>query len=88
MNFIHAREYLQQGDAVIVNCDYACNICVMTDSEFQNYRTGRQFRHFGGFYKLFPARISVPHSDHWNVTLDLGGGAANIKYSITYWKQP
>lgn len=88
MSFIHAREYLEGGDSVVVNCNYRCNICVMTDSEFANYQAGRPFRHFGGHYDRFPAQIPVPHADHWNTTLDLGGGSAsNVRYSITYIKQ-
>jgi hypothetical protein len=80
MGFIHAREYLQEGDAVIVNSSHQCNVPLTTDSEFNNYRTGRPFRHWGGFYTRFPVRI-VPHTDHCNVTLDLAGGSANISYS-------
>ena len=85
-DFIHAREYLQQGDVVVVNSSHQCNVALTTDIEFENYRTGRQFRHWGGFYKMFPARIVVPHTDNWNITLDLGGGSADIRYSISYIK--
>ena len=87
MNFIHAREYLQEGDIVVVTSDYQCNVAIMTDSEFRNYQSGRKFSHWGGPYTDFPARIVVPHTDNWNVTLDLGGGSANIRYSISYVKQ-
>jgi hypothetical protein len=87
MDFIHAREYLQQGDIVVVNSSHQCNVVLTTDSEFANYRSGRSFHHYGGHYKMFPARIAVPHSDNWNITLDLGGGSANIRYSISYVKQ-
>jgi uncharacterized protein DUF1883 len=87
MDFIHAREYLQAGDIVLVNSSHQCNIVLTTDTEFDNYKSGRNFRHSGGHYKMFPARIPVPHADNWNVTLDLGGGLANIRYSIAYIKQ-
>lgn len=87
MNFIHAREYLQEGDVVVVDSSHQCNVCITTDIEFQNYKSGRSFRHYGGFFKRFPARIVVPHADHWNVTLDLAGGSANIRYSINYLKR-
>jgi hypothetical protein len=88
MNFIHAREYLHEGDIVVVNSSHQCNVVLTTDSEFANYRSGRSFRHNGGHYRMFPARIAVPHTDNWNITLDLGGGSANIRYSISYIKQP
>jgi hypothetical protein len=87
MDFIHAREYLQQGDLVVVNSSHQCNIILTTDSEFQNYKARRSFRHYGGHYKMFPARVAVPHTDNWNIILDLGGGSANIRYSISYVKQ-
>jgi len=87
MDFIHAREYLQQGDVVVVDSSHQCNIILTTDNEFNNYRSGRQFRHYGGHYKMFPAKIAVPHPDNWNITLDLGGGSANLRYSISYLKQ-
>jgi len=86
MSFIHAREYLQKGDAVIVNSSHQCNICLTTDSEFGNYRSGTTFRYNGGHYSRFPVRLIVPHTDDWNVTLDLGGGPGNLRYSINYPK--
>jgi hypothetical protein len=86
MTFIHSREYLEAGDIVIVNSDHQCNVCVMTDSDFNNYRSGRSFHHYGGFYKRFPVRIAVPSSGYWNVTLDLAGRSANIRYNISFLK--
>lgn len=85
-DFIHAKEYLNQDDIVIVNCSHQCNVMLMTDSNFQCYRTGRKFEYFGGFYQYFPVKIAVPHSGHWNVVIDLGGGSARIRYSIEYIK--
>lgn len=86
-NFIHAREYLDDGDVVIVDCDHQCNVRVMDDANFGSYRRGGQHRFFGGFYERLPARISVPHGGEWNVVIDLGGRRANIRYSINYLKR-
>ena len=30
-NFIHSREYLHDGDVVVVSCDHQCNVRVMSD---------------------------------------------------------
>ncbi|HZU25919.1 MAG TPA: DUF1883 domain-containing protein [Bryobacteraceae bacterium] len=87
-DFIHAREHLQKGDIVVVESSHQCNVCLTTDAEFSKYKSGRKFRHYGGFARIFPARIVVPHAANWNITLDLGGGRANIQYSISYIKQP
>jgi hypothetical protein len=84
MQFLHTRKYLNAGALVIVDCDHQCNVRVLDDPNFGSYRSGRRHTYFGGFYHQLPARISVPHSGWWNVALDLGGGSANIRHSITY----
>jgi hypothetical protein len=86
-DFIHSREYLHEGDVVIVDCDHQCNVRVMDDSNFYSYRSGGRHTYYGGFYPMLPARIPVPHDGDWNVTIDLGGGRANIRYSINYLKR-
>jgi hypothetical protein len=86
MSFLHQREYLDEGDVVVVDCSHQCNVMLTTDNDFQNYRSGRAFHYRGGFFKRLPARIAVPHTGYWNITLDLGGGSANIKYSINVIK--
>ncbi|MFX2554596.1 DUF1883 domain-containing protein [Enterobacter roggenkampii] len=85
MSFLHKRMHLNAGDTVVVQCSHQCNILLMTDSNFNNYRSGRGFQHHGGggFFRQLPARLYVPHSGYWNVTLDLGGGAASIRHSIS-----
>lgn len=87
MNFLHKREHLNGGDVVVVNCSHQCNIILMDDSNFANYKSGRSFRHFGGFYKMFPAKLPVPSTGYWNVVLDLGGGSATVRHSISFLKR-
>jgi hypothetical protein len=86
-NFIHARDYLEANDVVIVTCDYQCNVRVMDDPNFDSFRRGGRHSFYGGFYQQLPARITVPSSGYWNTTIDLGGGQANIRYNISYMKQ-
>lgn len=83
MDFIHAREYLDEGQSVRVDCDHQCNVMLTDDANFSIYRRGGSFHYFGGFYKYFPVVLTPPHAGYWNVTIDLGGGQANIRYSIT-----
>ena len=81
--FIHGRENLNAGDVVEVNCDTQCNVMLLTDSAFSSYQSGGSYNYYGGHFKYFPARIAAPSSGYWNVIIDLGGGSANIKYSIS-----
>ncbi len=59
-DFIHGREYLDEGNIVVVNCDTQCNVLFLTDSNFSSYRSGQAYRYHGGHYKYFPVRIPVP----------------------------
>ena len=86
MSFLHKREYLNEGDVVVVNCSHQCNVMLTTDDNFRRYRSGQAFQYYGGFYKHLPARIGVPETGYWNITLDLGGGSATIRHSITVIK--
>lgn len=86
MKFIHAREYLTVGQCIQVECDTKCNVQLMDDNNFQAYKHGQDYRYIGGFFTHFPAILAPPHAGYWNVTLDLGGGSATIKYSITVLK--
>jgi hypothetical protein len=86
-DFIHAREYLDANDVVIVNCDHQCNVLIMDDMNFNHYRHGDRFQYHGGFYKMLPARVVVPSSGHWNTVIDLAGGRANIRYDIGYLRR-
>ncbi len=83
MSHIHSREYIEGGSTVSVECSHQINVIVMDDSNYSNFKNGRSFKHYGGFYKRFPANITVPHSGNWNVVLALPAGhQANIRYSI------
>ncbi|MGM7822830.1 DUF1883 domain-containing protein [Yersinia enterocolitica] len=85
MNFLHKRMILNAGDTVVVQCSHQCNVLLTTDSNFSNYKNGRGFEHHGGggFFERLPARLVVPRDGAWNVTIDLGGGQASIRHSIT-----
>lgn len=82
MQFLHKREYLQEGDVVEVDCSHQCNVLLTTDTHFSNYKNGRRYEYYGGFYERLPARIAVPHTGNWNITIDIGGGSARLTHSI------
>lgn len=84
MQFLHQRQYLDQGDVIVVDCDHQCNVRLMGDADFQAFRSGRAYNYRGGFFERLPTRFDVPHAGWWNVTLDLGGRSANIRHSIRF----
>lgn len=82
MQFLHHREYMRGGDAVVVDCDHQCNVRLMDDTNFGAFRSGRRHSYRGGFFRRLPARVAVPHDGWWNITLDLGGGSAAVRHGI------
>lgn len=83
-DFLHNQKFLNQGDIAQLNCDTQCNFMLMDNTNFQKYRRRRPFQYFGGHYTNFPARIAVPHTDNWNIVIDLGGSHPNTRYSLNY----
>lgn len=83
-DFLHERKLLKKGDIVELACDTQCNFMVTDDTNFAKYKRGDSFKCYGGHFKRFPARIEVPRSGHWHVTVDLGGAGANIRYAVRF----
>ena len=70
MKFIHQREQLEEGDLVIIESSQPCNIRLMNDANFRSFRNGGRHTYHGGAFDRFPAKITVPSSGFWNITLD------------------
>jgi hypothetical protein len=79
---LHKRLFLKDGDLVEVDSDTQANVLLLDDSDYSNYKAGRSYQYFGGFFTYFPARLSPPRSGYWNVILDLGGGGGTVRHSI------
>lgn len=89
MKFIHQREHLNEGDIVIIESSSPCNIRLMTDANFRSFKNDDRHTYHGGAFDKFPARIVVPSSGFWNITLDTVTRRAisvtrkpNLKHSI------
>ena len=83
MRFIHQRRHLNKGEVVQLDCDTQCNFMLLSDGDYAAYQKVRRFNYFGGTFKQFPARISVPESGDWNIIIDLAGARGEIQYNIT-----
>ena len=70
MKFIHQREQLNEGDLVVIESSQPCNIRLMSDANFRSFKNGGRHGYLGGHFDRFPAKIKVPSSGFWNITLD------------------
>ncbi|NBA97169.1 DUF1883 domain-containing protein [Pseudomonas sp. R5(2019)] len=89
MKYIHQREHLSEDDIVIIESSQRCNIRLMNDANFRSFKNGGRHTYHGGAFEKFPARITVPSTGYWNITLDTVTQRAisvtrkpTLKYSI------
>jgi len=82
MNFLHTDFWGGTESTVIVGVDSQCNVLLMTDLDFSDYRSGRPFRYYGGWATHSPAQLVPPHHGHWHVVVDLGGRAGTVRASV------
>jgi len=70
MKFIHQREHLNEDDIVVIECSQTCNIRLMNDASFRSFKNGGRHTYHGGAFDKFPAKIVVPSTGFWNITID------------------
>lgn len=73
---------VDKGKIIEVILSAAANVRLMDQSNYVNYKNGRQHKYYGGYVKRSPYKISVPNSGHWYVTIDLGGYAGSLRCSV------
>lgn len=84
MHFTHYDlGYQQRGNVVEVSLSgNAANVRLLDTSNFQSYRSGKQHRYYGGLVTHSPARLTIPHSGSWHVTVDMQGLRGQTRSSI------
>ncbi len=73
---------LDSGKIVEVTLTKAANVRLMDSSNYSNYKYGKSHHYYGGYVKQSPYRITVPHSGHWYVTIDLGGYPGSLRHGV------
>ena len=75
--------YQSRGNVVEVTLSgSAANVRLMDSSNYQSYKSGRRHRYYGGLMRRSPARITIPHSGHWYVTVDMQGLRGTTRSSV------
>ena len=79
----HQYNNLQRGDVVEVTLSgSAANVRLLDSTNYQNYRSRRRHRYYGGLVKRSPVRIPIPHSGTWYVVVDMQGLRGTTKSSV------
>lgn len=66
----------------------AANVRLMDSSNYNNYKYGRRHSFYGGFMRHSPAVLTIPRTDHWYVTIDLGGLRGTVRSSVRKLPSP
>lgn len=82
MQFLHSEFWGGVGSRAIVTPDAQCNVLLLTDPDFDAYRSGRPFSYYGGWATRSPVQLTPPHYGHWHVVLDLGGRSGAVRASV------
>lgn len=82
MQYIHKEVNLSPGDCVSVTLDKQANVRLMSESNYQNYRSGRRFSFHGGLAKKSPITLYAPSAGRWHVVVDLMGYRGSVNASI------
>lgn len=90
MNFTHydlGRK--EKGQIIEISLQgNAANVRLMDSSNFQNYKNGRRHTFYGGLVKRSPARLQIPNSGNWHVTVDLQGLGGSVRSSLRILPAP
>lgn len=59
--------------SVEVNLKHAADVFLVDSLNFQKYKSGQQFKYYGGHYTKTPVVISVSGSGRWYLIVQGGG---------------
>ncbi|WP_236783315.1 DUF1883 domain-containing protein [Aliivibrio fischeri] len=84
MDFQHYNlGYLNQGQAVEISLQgNAANVILVDSTNFDRYRRGQQFQHYGGYVTTSITKLPVPRTGHWHVAIDLGGRSGKVASEV------
>ena len=75
--------HLSAGEIVEVTLSgSAANVRLMDSSNYQSFKNGRQHRYYGGLATHSPARLQIPNSGYWYLTVDLQGLRGSVRTSL------
>lgn len=89
MQFIHNDlGQRQRGEIVEITLTSGANVRLMDNSNFSNYKNGRQHRYTGGLAKRSPLRLTIPSTGRWHIAIDMQGLKGSTKASIRILPSP
>lgn len=73
----------QRGNVVeVMLSGSAANVRLLDRGNLQKYKSRRQHQYYGGLMRKSPARIAIPRTGTWYLTVDLQGLRGQVRSSV------
>ncbi len=82
MHYLYREFQARAGDIVEVTLDQQANVRLLDSANYSRFKSGQQFRFYGGRALRSPLRLPVPSSGTWYTVIDLGGHGGTIRYGV------
>ena len=82
MQYLHYSLDLGPHDVVQVELESSAYIRLVDNENYEAYRTGGNYRYYGGLAEKTPANIKPPYNGHWHLCVDLGGKAGTLDATV------
>ncbi len=82
MHFLHYSLNLGARDVVQVKLESHAYVRLIDDENYKLYRSGRNYKYFGGLTEQSPAIIKPPIKGPWHLCIDRGGGEGDLTASV------
>lgn len=87
MKFLHYDlKTLGSDEVVEVKLDKQANVRLLDHANFNQYRSGKKYKFYGGLAKKSPVRLAVPNRNHWHLVIDLQGYTGRVNASVNVLK--
>lgn len=83
MEFLQNDIGYQQAETLVeVTLGNAANIRLLDSINYSNFKSNRNYRQYGGYYRESPVILKIPRAGRWHVVVDLGGYAGRVSASV------
>lgn len=55
----------KRGETIEVSLSAAAKVFLVDNANYSSFKSGRDFRYFGGLAKQTPVPLTVPSNGHW-----------------------
>ena len=69
-----------QLSVVVNDLQYASDVYLLDQNNFERYQRGESFDYFGGNYNQSPVKITVTGPGSWYLIVDDGGSGSRYSY--------